>query len=55
MRTQVKFTDTDLHTGVSRDILGTIESFNGDYVLVVGNDNKFYKVFYKDLVYIGRV
>jgi hypothetical protein len=55
MRTQVKFTDTDLHTGKNNVIYGTIESFNGDYVMVVGSDNNFYKVHYSNLTYVGRV
>jgi|11_taG_2_1085331.scaffolds.fasta_scaffold05730_11 hypothetical protein len=54
-RTKVKFEDTDIATGNRNVIHGTIEAFNGDYVFVVGSDNKFYKVFYNELTYVGRV
>lgn len=55
MRTQVKFTDTDTNTGKIFTITGTIEAFQGDYVFVIGNDNKFYKVFYGQLTFVKRI
>jgi len=55
MKTQVKFTETDIHTNVDTVIYGTIEAFSGDYIFVIGADNKFYKVFYSELTYVGRV
>jgi len=55
MKTQVKFTETDPYTHKNTVIYGTIEAFHGDYVFVIGADNKFYKVFYSELTYVGRV
>lgn len=55
MKTQVKFTDTDLHTGVEHHILGTIENYDGDYVIVIGGDNKFYKVHYRELTFVSKL
>lgn len=55
MKTQVEFEKTDIHTGNVTKILGTIEHIDDDYVLVIGDDNKFHKVFYQELTYKGRV